>query len=301
MASRALMKHDRFFRAAMSRKPVYRAFFDRHLPPRVKDLVALDEIKPTKGSFVDRSLRSHLTDMVFKAPIAGNDGYIYVLVEHQSTQERLMPFRIQKYVLEIMDHHVKSNKTDKLPLVYPMVFYNGKPSYTQPKDLFDLFDVDRDIASSVMSGPLRVIDVGAIPDEQLKGQVWLTVLHLLMKHITANDITMVLLDLVPFLKQIEGERDGREFIVESIIYMLSAGQAEDANKIIEIAEQSFAKEIGEEVMTVAEMLENNAKQAVAVELLKEGLSIEFIARVTKLSEETIKTLKDDLDRKDSAS
>jgi transposase len=54
-------------------------------------------------------------------------------------------------------------------------------------------------------------------------------------------------------------------------------------------------------MTIAEMLENKGRQAVAVELLREGLSIEFTAKVTKLSEETIKALTDDLDRNDSPS
>lgn len=58
-------------------------------------------------------------------------------------------------------------------------------------------------------------------------------------------------------------------------------------------------------MTIAEMLENKgrqkAKRSIAIELLREGLSNEFTAKVTRLSEETIKTLKDDLDRDDSTS
>lgn len=299
MAKRELMKHDRFFRAAMSREPIYRAFFEHYLPSKIKDLVDLEKVKPTQGSYVDGNLRSHLTDMVFTAPIADHDGYFYVLVEHQSTQERLMPFRIQKYVLEIMDSHVKTQKTDKLPLVYPLVFYNGRRRYTQPTDLFDLFEFDRHTATSIMCGPLHVIDVGAISDEQLKGQAWLTIMQLLMKHISATDITAVLLDLLPWLKQIEGESDGREFIVQAIIYMLSTGQTEQAHKIVEITQQSFAREIGDEVMTVAEMLkkeglqegEQNTKRAVALEMLREGLSIELIVKITKLSRETVEKLK----------
>ena len=50
--------------------------------------------------------------------IEGHEAYIYLLLEHQSTPDRLMPFRMLKYICNIIDQHLKTHDTKikKFPL-----------------------------------------------------------------------------------------------------------------------------------------------------------------------------------------
>ena len=79
-----------------------------------------------KESYINEQLKLGITDILYSVNIAQQQGYIYLLVEHQSTADVLMPFRIVKYICAIMDHHLKQTCKNELPLVVPLAFYHGQ-------------------------------------------------------------------------------------------------------------------------------------------------------------------------------
>lgn len=51
-------------------------------------------------------------------------GYIYCLIEHQSTSNKLIAFRMMRYAIAAMQNHLDAGyKT--LPMVVPLLFYHG--------------------------------------------------------------------------------------------------------------------------------------------------------------------------------
>ncbi len=50
---------------------------------------------------------------------------MYALIEHQSTPDKLMTFRLLRYALAAMQRHLDAGH-DTLPLVVPVLFYHGK-------------------------------------------------------------------------------------------------------------------------------------------------------------------------------
>ena len=76
--------HDRFFRKALSNIKIAQEFFATHLPKGFQNHVDLKTLSVEKGSFVDSTLREHLSDMLYKVKIEDGAGYIYVLLEAQS-------------------------------------------------------------------------------------------------------------------------------------------------------------------------------------------------------------------------
>ena len=59
-------------------------------------------------------------------------GYVYLNLEHQSTAEELMPFRMHRYKVAIMQQHLNLGYK-KLPVVISMLFYHGKGQYPSLK------------------------------------------------------------------------------------------------------------------------------------------------------------------------
>ena len=94
------------------------------------------------GSFVDEALKWRHSDVLFTAPLDGHDAFVYVLVEHQSSDDPLMAFRMLRYVTRIWDQYERDHpKARRLPAVIPLVVYQGDDHWTSPVQLLDVIDL----------------------------------------------------------------------------------------------------------------------------------------------------------------
>ena len=136
-------RHDILFKGIMSQIEVAKEFFCIHLPEEIKALVDLDTLEPGKTDFVDEKLQATLSDTVFKVNLkaSGEITYMCILLEHQSTSDPLMSFRIVKYILAIWDGYLNAYpKARKLPMVYPLIFSNAQHPNRMSLSLFDLLE-----------------------------------------------------------------------------------------------------------------------------------------------------------------
>lgn len=85
----------------------------------------LSTLKLESGSFVEDDLRQYFSDVLYSLKTTAGDGYIHVLVEHQSTPDKHMAFRLIRYAVAAMQRHLEAGHK-KLPLVIPVLFYTGK-------------------------------------------------------------------------------------------------------------------------------------------------------------------------------
>jgi hypothetical protein len=56
--------------------------------------------------FVDATLQWRHSHPLFTVPLAGREALVYVLVEHQSSGDPLMPFRMLRYMVRIWDRYL---------------------------------------------------------------------------------------------------------------------------------------------------------------------------------------------------
>lgn len=117
--------HDGLFKLFLREPDTARDFLAVHLPADIRAQVRLDTLKLEPGSFVDQKLRELHSDVLYSVETAeGHAGYIYCLVEHQSTADRMMAWRMMRYSMAVMDAHLKKGN-DTLPVVVPLLFYQG--------------------------------------------------------------------------------------------------------------------------------------------------------------------------------
>jgi predicted transposase/invertase (TIGR01784 family) len=131
--------HDGIFKKFFSDIEIAKDFIKAYLPEQLKQNCNFSTLKIEAGSFVDEDLKQHHSDILYSLKIGGIKGYVYINVEHQSTPQEFMSFRMLRYKLAIMKQHLdQGNK--KLPAVIPMLFYHGKQSpYPYSLKLIRLF------------------------------------------------------------------------------------------------------------------------------------------------------------------
>src|SRR3990167_8489551 len=158
MAHKKLQLHDRFTRASMTNTKVFEEFFKSHLPEKIKNMIDFSSMKLCKETFVGDILTFQCVDLLYETKFDGKPGFLYILVEHASKPDPLLSFRMLKYMMAIMEEHLKTTKARKLPLIYPLVFYTGKRPYKQSMNFFDLFpSEEQEFAKEIFTSPCQLI------------------------------------------------------------------------------------------------------------------------------------------------
>ena len=121
--SKKVKGHDHFFKKSMSRINVVREFFEDALPDHILQKVDLNTLKALPTSFVDNTLSEGTVDLLYSVDFKGTTGYLWVLCEHQSTPDRLITLRMQKYMFRICNDHLKKNPSAKLPLISNIIVH----------------------------------------------------------------------------------------------------------------------------------------------------------------------------------
>ena len=234
----------------LTQPDIARDFMELHLPAELRAICDLSTLKLESGSFVEDNLRQYFSDVLYSLKTTGGDGYIHVLVEHQSTPDRHMAFRLIRYAVAAMQRHLEAGHK-KLSLVIPVLFYTGKRSpYPYSTRWLDEFD-DPALARKLYSSAFPLVDVTVIPDVEIAGHRSMAALTLLQKHIHQRDLAELIDRLAPIL--LAGYLSSSQVIL-LVHYIIQAGETSDA--------EAFVRELalrvpqhGDALMTIAQQLE----------------------------------------------
>lgn len=243
--------HDATFRQFLTQPEVARDFMELHLPAELRAICDLNTLKLESGSFVEDNLRQYFSDVLYSLKTtAGDDGYVHVLIEHQSTPDRHMAFRLIRYAVAAMQRHLEEGHK-KLPLVIPMLFYTGKRSpYPYSTRWLDEF-ANPELAGKLYSAAFPLVDVTVIPDDEIAGHRSMAALTLLQKHIHHRDLAELVDRLAPIL--LAGYLSSSQ-VVSLVHYIVQAGETSDAEAFVRQLAQRVPQH-GDTLMTIAQQLE----------------------------------------------
>lgn len=247
--------HDAVFKTFLTHQQTARDFLDIHLPPGLRDICDLNTLQLESGSFIEEDLRAYFSDVLYSLKMEGGDGYVYALIEHQSSADRHMTFRMMRYAIAAMQRHLEAgHKT--LPLVIPILFYHGSESpYPYSMRWLDEF-AQPDIAHKLYSGTFPLADITVIPDNEIMQHRRIAILELLQKHIRLRDLAELMEQLVTLLPMGYTTHDQLKTLLN---YMVQAGNSRDPETFIrQLAHRSA--EHKETLMTIAEYLEQKGRE-----------------------------------------
>jgi predicted transposase/invertase (TIGR01784 family) len=228
MSIQAHNSHEAIFKKFFTDIEVATNFIEIYLPKKIKQRCDFSTLKIEPGSFVDEDLKQHYSDILYSLKVNGVKGYVYINVEHQSTPQELMPFRMLRYKVAIMQQHLaRGNK--KLPAVIPMLFYHGKGPYPYSLRLIDCFEDPEFAKEHFFDNPLAV-DLNLTSDEEIYKHKKLAFLEIVQKHIFSRDLDYIADHIAKLVKITQPEHN----LFNSLVYyMLLKGEAANVNSVIE--------------------------------------------------------------------
>ena len=142
--------HDALVRYTFKNLTHARGLLKSLLPAPLVRQAQWHKLAVVDGSFIDPQLAEKQTDLLYHVPIAGHDAFIYVLLEHQSTPQRMMPFRMLVYLTRIWQRELSEHpELRKLPLIVPLVLHHSAKGWTAPTSMAELYNADQELLQSL--------------------------------------------------------------------------------------------------------------------------------------------------------
>ena len=168
--------HDSLFKKTFSVIEHAAAELRAVLPPKLVARLDFSTLALRPGSYIDEALSGSESDLLFSVKVSGKPALLYLLFEHQSTPDKLMPLRLLSYIVRILMRDVAEAKSGSdalpLPVVIPVVLHHGEGGWSAATRLEDLFDRElvEDLGISELIPRLSFVldDLTHLSDEDLE-------------------------------------------------------------------------------------------------------------------------------------
>lgn len=294
--------HDAAFKGFMTKQGNARDFFELHLPEQIKRLCDFDTLTLINSAFIDSKLRTRFSDVLYSVQTKMGDSYIYLLVEHQSTPDKLMGWRLMHYAFMAMNQHLQQgHKT--LPLVVPILFYHGETSPYPYEEVWTQCLHHAEVAHALYSSPFPLVDITVVEDTEIVSHRKIAVMELAMKHKKLrNDHQKVTEHFVQILNSHYNDKND---VITILNYLFIIMDSPYYTSIVETLIDQAENHRGA-IMNIAQRLKNEGKiegrvegkeegreetlQQIALKSLQLGFSADVISKITGLSISEIQAL-----------
>ena len=292
-------KHDKMFKEMLSDKKSTVDFINSFLHLNLAE----SDIEKYEKEFRTSEFCNVEADVVYKV----KDKNVFILIEHQSSVDYKMSYRIMRYKYAIIESAIDKKrlkeKSYKIPMVIPIVLYTGERKWNK----LLINDIEEKVEGYAENWlEYTLIDVNEFSKEQLLADnLIITKAMLIEKSKNKEELYKNIEDVINMQK---GRRTFNNLQLEKLIaYELS--ETEDKNIMHEFIEKIRNIEGRDEIMTNASRiinreirkqrkagleqgLEQGFKQGIIqiAKKLKREMSIKDISRITGLTEQEIENL-----------
>ena len=232
-------------------------------------------------SFISDALRERESDVLLRVPFQetpdNEELLIYILIEHQSTVDPTMGFRLLSYMMEIWQEQWRAWQSEpvskrRLDPILPIVFYTGDRQWTSPLSLTAIMEVPEVLARFVPTFDTLFLGVKTADRETLtkSGHPLGWLLSVLQKESAEKSaINEALVEAVSELgrldeAQVSQVRQALLYFIQLILHRRSAGEREELIELVKRYSQDKS-EVVTMAQTAAELLIEQGKAEGIVE------------------------------------
>ena len=289
-------KHDKIFKIILSNKQEAEKCMNKVLKINYK--IMAEKLELYNKEYITTKFEKMESDIVYK--IAEKNTYI--IIEHQSTVDRLMPYRIFQYTAELLREVIEKDKVKNInylqPRIIAIVLYTGN----RKRNIQNIDDLQAPLEGyKKIKPPYILVDINKFSKrELLEDDLMITKAMLIEKE---KSVEGILNSLEQIRKKILANPNKRQMqlFMTIVRYILLSIDDEETKTLLQ-AEIEEMKGVEEDMlhatMVLNEAFEKREKKGrmagikeIAKKLLKQNMKIETISEITGLTIEEIEKLK----------
>lgn len=133
-----MAQHDTGYKLLFAHKEMVRDLLLGFIQERWVADLDMSSLEKVSESFVSDDLRSRHNDVIWRVRWRGRWVYLYLMLEFQSTVDYFMAVRLLSYIGLLYQDLIRRGEVERggaLPLVLPIVLYNGQRRWRAPTGL----------------------------------------------------------------------------------------------------------------------------------------------------------------------
>jgi predicted transposase/invertase (TIGR01784 family) len=304
-------EHDAGYKKMFSRKRNFLHFMKKYIKTDWVNNIDENSLELIDKSFIEADYRDRESDVIYKLRFQGSEVIFYILLELQSTADHRMPYRLLKYMTELMNREYENTPENeqksvgyRLPAVVPIVMYNGADNWTVVRSFKEYLQGYEIFGDYVIDFKYLLFDVNRMSDETLLStKQLLDMVFALDKKPIRKDLKKMLGLVAGELKEMSGE--DRDDLLKWLRYIYLNHIKDEGTKDKILGE--FEKGELSNMMYGIEMWVEEERQKgeatgikkgkaetqieMAKEMLKDGEPMSKIIKYSKLTEEEIQNIK----------
>ena len=167
--------HASLFHKVFSRRKLAAQHLRGVLPPALVAAVDWRTLRVEGGHFVDDALAWSASDLLYSVKLGGERLLVYVLLEHQSSSDPHMVFRVLRYMVRVWEKFLEEHPEAKtLPVIVPVVLSHAEGGWNAAVTMHALLGLEGErlalLGAFAPSFRLLLDDVGAQSDAELRGR-----------------------------------------------------------------------------------------------------------------------------------
>ncbi|ACM61542.1 putative transposase/invertase (TIGR01784 family) [Caldicellulosiruptor bescii] len=264
-----------------------------------------DSIELANKEFVDEDFLQRRADVIAKAKLKDREVYFYIIIENQSRVDGNMPKRLLEYMILLWAKKIREG-VKKLPAIIPIVTYNGlDKDWDIPQEIISEFDIFKDDIFRYALVNISKLDAKALLQEE-EDVLSPVVFYLEQVRDDTEKLIERLKELVPKLQNFS-QTNMERFLTWAgnvIRPRFPKEEREKYDKLDQELKQGGVAKMGEFVSNVAKLLDEaqmkkynegviKTRIEIARNMIKEGAEDIFIAKVTGLTIEEVRKLRDE--------
>lgn len=289
--------HDKLIKNILQDKKEVTQFINQFVEPREK--VKEEELIRYTNSYITKKYKSKEADLVYK--LKNQD--MFFLIEHQSTIDNNMPYRMLNYCLDIMQEWSRNKKIGKntsYPIVVPIVIYTGRQKWKVSKNFREKQIGDYVFERYKIDLEYNFIDINKLPRQILLQKDSMFSYIMFLEKAENKEELVENLEII--IQSTQNKKILEEF-VNIISYLLENTLEEEIQqKLLEKIE----RKVGEKDMDRLESLvnkiraENNrriqkeSRKEIARNMINIKLDEKIILQTTKIEKEELEKIKQEL-------
>ena len=166
--------HDALAKGIFGSAPAAIDQFRCVLPAKVFERIDWATLAVRSGSSIDPALRELRSDLLFSVRTrTGSECLLYLLLEHQSSHDPLLPVRLLIYQVRVIERFLQDHpQASKVPPVIPVVLSHVEGGWRCSARFADRYDVDAGtlelLDGWILDFRILVDDLDATDDETLR-------------------------------------------------------------------------------------------------------------------------------------
>ena len=281
--------HDLFFKDLMHDIEAAKEFLLNYIDEEVKTLIDWDTLAPYDSSLIGNNNKQRYADVLYVAKTKAHKTDVFLILNHERKADRLLPIRLQEYVLGVLKKNIKQKKNPEF--ILHLTWHNGKKGpYPYEKSIFDYFQ-EKEVAKKMFLQPCTIINPHDLSDHEMADHVHTNVMELFMKYGDDPDLLLWLEANPEIVKKLAENK----YIDRAIEYVADVGyhKVEDLLATFEKVSEKLKKTM----LTTAQQLQQQGRQVKALDIAKNmlfqlHLGMDVVQKATGLTGKELKNLKE---------